>query len=93
MVTVYLTGRMSVEPILPIRWTVSIGTIVKFDGDKDSDGVRMCKQAFTLHTQCRAAVAETVPYLLCVAQTVMASSPKPPPMFADTSADMWIKKA
>ena len=43
----------------------------------------------------RAEVAEwyTVPCLLCAAQRVIGSSPKPPPMLADMSAGMWIKKA
>ena len=43
----------------------------------------------------RAGVAEwyTAPYLLHVTRTAMGSSPEPPPMLADTSAGMWIKKA
>ena len=40
MVTGCLMGRMGSTPILPIRWPVTIGTIIKFDGDGvgDSDG-------------------------------------------------------
>ena len=39
-----LTGRMGSRPILPIRRPITIGTIVKLDGDGDG----MCKQALTL---------------------------------------------
>ena len=38
-----LTRRMGVEPILPIRRPVIIGTIIKLDGNS----VGMCKQTFT----------------------------------------------
>ena len=49
IVTGRLTGRMGREPILPVRQPVTIGTIIKLDGDGDGigDGVGMCKQAFT----------------------------------------------
>ena len=36
-----VTGRMGVEPILPVRLPVTTGTIIKLDGD--GDGVGMCK--------------------------------------------------
>ena len=38
---------MGVEPILPLRQPVTIGTIIKVDGDGvgHGDGVGMCKQA------------------------------------------------
>ena len=42
MVTGCLTGKMVVEPILP----VTISTIINLDGD--GDGVGMCKQAFNV---------------------------------------------
>ena len=38
-------GRMGLEPILPVRCPINIGTIIKFDGD--GNGVGMCKQTFT----------------------------------------------
>ena len=41
MVTVRLMGRMDTEPILSIKRSVSIGTVVNFDGVRDGT----CKQA------------------------------------------------
>ena len=48
MVTDSLTGKMGVRPILPVRLSVTIATMLNFDGhcDGDGDGVGMCKQAF-----------------------------------------------
>ena len=45
MMTAHLTGRMGSTPILPIRRTVTIGIIVKLDGEGDghSNGVSTCK--------------------------------------------------
>ena len=40
----YLTGRMGMEPILSVRLSVTIGTIIKLDGNGDCDGVGKCKQ-------------------------------------------------
>ena len=37
-----LMGRMGLEPILPIKVPVTIGTILNFD----RDGVGKCKQIF-----------------------------------------------
>ena len=39
--------RMGVETILPIRLSVTIGTMIKLDGDEvgDGDWLGMCKQA------------------------------------------------
>ena len=47
MVTVRLMGRMCMEPILSIKQSVSIDTMINFDGDGDRhrDGDGMCKQA------------------------------------------------
>ena len=47
MVTGCLTGRMGLEAILPVKLTVTIDTMLNFDGhsDGDGDGVGMCKQA------------------------------------------------
>ena len=44
---VRLTGRMSVEPILPVRRAVIISTMINFDGDGDwhGDGGGTCKHA------------------------------------------------
>ena len=41
---------MDVEPILPIKQPVTIGTIIKLNGDGvgDGDGVGICKQAFSI---------------------------------------------
>ena len=47
MVTVRLMGRMDTEPILFIKPSVSIDTMINFDGDGDGhvDGDGTCKQA------------------------------------------------
>ena len=49
MVTGSLTGKMGVRPILPVRLSVTIATMLNFDGhcDGDGDGVGMCKQALS----------------------------------------------
>ena len=39
-------GRMGTEPILPVKWSVSTGTMINFDGDSDGDGT--CKQILRL---------------------------------------------
>ena len=38
--------RMGSVPILPVKWTVTIGTMLNFDGDGDGhrDGDGTCKQ-------------------------------------------------
>ena len=43
-------GRMSSTPILPIRRSVTIGTIIKLEGSGvgDGDEVGMCKQALNV---------------------------------------------
>ena len=51
MVTVRLMGSMGTEPILSIKRSVSIDTMINFDGDADGDGT--CKQAFTLGPVCK----------------------------------------
>ena len=45
-VTGRLTGRMGSTPILPIRQPVTIGTMIKLDGNRvgNGDGVGMCKR-------------------------------------------------
>ena len=43
---VHLMGRMGTEPILSIKWSVSIDATINFDGDGDKDGDGTCKQAF-----------------------------------------------
>ena len=43
METVRLIDRMGTEPILSIKWTVSIDTMINFDGNGHGDGT--CKQA------------------------------------------------
>ena len=47
MVTDCLTDRLGSEPILSIKWSVSIGTMLNFDGDCDGhgEGDGTCKQA------------------------------------------------
>ena len=52
MVTVRLMGRMGTEPILSIKRSISIGTMLNFDGDGDGDGEGdgTCKQAIILTT-------------------------------------------
>ena len=47
MVTVRLMVRMGTEPILPIKRSVSIGTMLNFDGDRHGDGDGTCKQALS----------------------------------------------
>ena len=49
MMTARLTGRMGVEPILPVRQTVTIGTIVKLDGDGHGDGIGTCKHTLNVN--------------------------------------------
>ena len=39
-----LTGRMAAEPILPVKQSITIGTMINLDGD--DDGVGRCKQTF-----------------------------------------------
>ena len=54
MVMVHLTGKMGVEPILPIRLPVTLSTMIKLDGDGHSDGVGTCKHTFRfrlIHTE------------------------------------------
>ena len=46
MEMVRLMDRMGSVPILSVKRTVSIGTMLYFDGDRDGDGT--CKQAFTV---------------------------------------------
>ena len=38
MVTARLTGRIGMEPILPVRRAVTISTMTKLVGDGDGDG-------------------------------------------------------
>ena len=40
-----LTGKLGTEPILPVRQSVSIDTMINFDGDGDRDGT--CKGLLT----------------------------------------------
>ena len=53
MEMVRLTDRMGTEPILSVKRSVSIDTIVNFDGGGDGhrDGDGTCKQAFSLLKQ------------------------------------------
>ena len=46
METDCLMGRMGTEPILSVKWSVSIGIMVNFDGDGDGYGYGdgTCKQ-------------------------------------------------
>ena len=39
-----VTVRMGSVPILPVKRTVTIGTILKFDSDGDGHGDGTCKQ-------------------------------------------------
>ena len=47
MLTVHLMGRMGTEPILSVKRSISIDTMLNFDGDRDGDGDGdgTCKQA------------------------------------------------
>ena len=45
MVTGTLTGRMSVEPILPVKVPVTTSVMLNFDGP--NFGVGTCEQGFT----------------------------------------------
>ena len=45
METDCLSDRMGTEPILPVKWFVSIDTMINFDRDRDGDGDGNCKQA------------------------------------------------
>ena len=48
METDRLMDRMGSVPILPVKWTITIGIMLYFDGDGDrhGDGDGTCKQAF-----------------------------------------------
>ena len=41
--------RMGSVPNLPIKQSISIGTMLNFDGDGHRHGDGKCKQAFTTH--------------------------------------------
>ena len=45
METDCLSDRMGKEPILPVKWVVSIDTMINFDRDRDGDGDGNCKRA------------------------------------------------
>ena len=57
METVRLTDRMGTEPILSVKWTVSIDTMINFDceGDDHGDGDGTCKQALRSAQNCSLA--------------------------------------
>ena len=46
-------GRMGVQPILPVKVPVTIGTMLNFDGDCDGDGhgVGTCKHSLSHKTK------------------------------------------
>ena len=50
METDRLMDRMGSVPILPVKWTITIGIMLYFDGDGDrhGDGDGTCKQALKL---------------------------------------------
>ena len=47
MVSVRLRDRMGTEPIVSVKWTVTIGTTLNFDGDGHGDRDGTCKQTFS----------------------------------------------
>ena len=51
METDHLMDRMGSVPILPIKWTITIGTRLNFDSDGDGhgDGDGTCKQTINVH--------------------------------------------
>ena len=51
MVTDCLMGRLGLEPILSIKQSVSIGTMINFDSDCDGLGDGTCKQALVPPTE------------------------------------------
>ena len=54
MMTVRLTGRMGTEPILSVKQSISIDTMINFDvdGDGHGHGDSTCKQALNLEANC-----------------------------------------
>ena len=58
MVTVRLTGRKGTEPILSIKQSISIDTMINFDGDGDGhgDGDGTCKQAFRIDSNTNSLI-------------------------------------
>ena len=44
MVMGSLTGRMASRPILPVKLSITISTMLNFDGNCDGNRVRKCKQ-------------------------------------------------
>ena len=51
---------MGTEPILPVKWSVSINTMINFDGhgDGDGDGHGKCKQTFRLRSRFKIKTRE-----------------------------------
>ena len=52
-----LVDRLGSEPIMSVKWSVSIGTVINFDGDTDGT----CKQTLRPYSHCTSAIASAVP--------------------------------
>ena len=64
MVMVHLMGRMGTEPIPPIKRSVSIDTMINFDGEGDGDGT--CKQALNTRSQTLQTLRPLFFYVLII---------------------------
>ena len=49
---------MGVQPILPIKVSITIGIILNFDGDCDGHGVGTCKHSLTKHGNSRRRISQ-----------------------------------
>ena len=56
-----LTHRMVSRPILSLKRSVTIDTMLNFDGDDDEHGDGTCKQAFKIHTHYLSSSMTTPP--------------------------------
>ena len=62
METDHLTDGMDTEPIMPIKRSISIDTIINFEGDVDGK----CKQAFMVWVTCQVKVTEQGELTRCI---------------------------
>ena len=53
-------GKMGTKPILPVKQSVSIDTMINFDvhGDGDGDGDGKCKQTFRIRSRFKIKTRE-----------------------------------
>ena len=57
-------NRMGVQPILPVKVSITINTMLNFDSDFDGHGNVTCKQNFRNNTQQQEKVIKLLKILL-----------------------------